>query len=896
MRLHLQPLANDVASLTFAVLLGAFAGSGSSAPVVAAAVAALASALLLSREPTGFADGVKQRLTRRLEATAAAGVAIWALSLPSAGAVLSAGLWLAAGAVPSLPLIRKRAPWLGRCIDFSTTTATRLFHALPTPVMDGLAGLVVLVPVLILASRFWPGTETPPIAFWLYAAALVALPSALAHRFTAGTAQRRLESLRYAALMALAFWLFQPIAYPVIHGSGDANWYATMLADALSQARAGVLPLFGGQSLHQFNGALYPLRIAPGFHYLGVLFDVLTGRSLDAVSVQNFMIVSWAMAAAVSAYSCASRFLRAHPGIAWLLALAFVCCPGVMAVAYFTDLYMSWTTIPLLPVVFTASLLLYEQVTLRRCLTLGGALGMLWWGHTPIALWVTVFATVLQLHRLWVGRRQLRHDFRNLSAAALAFAFCAAFPVISATRFPPETGAPTTSFQKAEPNNIARFLAEASPGNLLPLHDGGRSLSAFQLGYTFWAALVLLLVVLVRIRDRRLLVPALLALFLALWLNPLPGLAIPQWSLIPALIRDTTGNWVMNRLYAIFAALLLPALAIALGHLLTSENRCLYSGLRLTLIALLLWSVSEALKFGRESDKIRGASPTPEAVLAPENTVITRFAYLGFGGTPPNFSDGVVDPELEHTLIDARGKRHSLESLILEAAAQNDPRTRTTPLAPFANLGEERRWSIAQPLRLEPEKRYLLVFDFSQSPALNGVLQLQGSGLLRQYQLPRYGGPASFGSAPGAKHTLPLRTSRATGDSVHIRYVFAQGETPATLRAVRVSVIEYAPDVVPLRIHSWIPYEASLALAEPCLVETPRMYQSWWRHTTGGVLERTGDGLLAFRHPGGSQTHRIEYAVPLLFRVLFFAGLACFAAASAIQLVPAFNRKRHRAG
>jgi hypothetical protein len=78
---------------------------------------------------------------------------------------------------------------------------------------------------------------------------------------------------------------------PALVGSGDATWYSLMASDFMAQWRAGIFPVFVGQTEFAFNGSVNPLRFAPYFqHFTGVL-DLLTGHSLKFVALQNLALV-----------------------------------------------------------------------------------------------------------------------------------------------------------------------------------------------------------------------------------------------------------------------------------------------------------------------------------------------------------------------------------------------------------------------------------------------------------------------------------------------------------------------------------------------------------------------------------------------------------------------------
>ena len=88
------------------------------------------------------------------------------------------------------------------------------------------------------------------------------------------------EIVRVTLLGLVAAWLLHPFATNRQIGAGDALWYANMLADFCLQWRGGVFPVFAGQTEFAFNGAVYPLRVAPLYQHLGGVLDLLTGRQL----------------------------------------------------------------------------------------------------------------------------------------------------------------------------------------------------------------------------------------------------------------------------------------------------------------------------------------------------------------------------------------------------------------------------------------------------------------------------------------------------------------------------------------------------------------------------------------------------------------------------------------
>jgi len=157
------------------------------------------------------------------------------------------------------------------------------------------------------------------------------------------------EGLRWLLLSITALVLIHPYATSSLVGGGDARLYAQILSDFLEQFRAGICPVLVGQSAYAFNGEIHPLRTAPGFFYLGGIFDILTLQSLSAIALQNLMITINALLAALITYYCLIRLVPRQGWTAWLLTLLFISSPGVLAPIYSGDMVATWMTLPWLP-------------------------------------------------------------------------------------------------------------------------------------------------------------------------------------------------------------------------------------------------------------------------------------------------------------------------------------------------------------------------------------------------------------------------------------------------------------------------------------------------------------------------------------------------------------------
>ncbi len=150
---------------------------------------------------------------------------------------------------------------------------------------------------------------------------------------------------------------------------------------------------------------------------------------------------------------------------------------------------MSWTTLPAVPLVWFATIRSFQDEGSARTLAvLGTALGLCWWGHSPIALWATSVAGVGQVLRIalqWPRSVALK----SILIGCASFGAIAAYPIGSVIFFPPSHQVRAESFQHATAAVITEFLKNSFPAVVLPVSAIGRSLGDFQLGYGLWALL-----------------------------------------------------------------------------------------------------------------------------------------------------------------------------------------------------------------------------------------------------------------------------------------------------------------------------------------------------------------------------------------------------------------------
>lgn len=110
----------------------------------------------------------------------------------------------------------------------------------------------------------------------------------------------------------------------------------------------------------------------------------------------------------------------------------------------------------------------------------------------------------------------------------------------------------------------------------------------------------------------------------------------------------------MNRLYVLLAAMTVFA-AIAASPVATRRPGKILDVL--ACLALLVgcgWSLREDTRLLFGSEKTTGTLVESDRRLLPENTMVTRFAYLVFPKLPGYFTHGTTDPVPENRLFDSR--------------------------------------------------------------------------------------------------------------------------------------------------------------------------------------------------------------------------------------------------
>ncbi len=693
--------------------------------------------------------------------------------------------------------------------------------------------------------------------------------------------------MRWLLLLCGALCLSGPYFSPRLIGTADALWYHHLLADAVTQFRAGVFPVYVGQSDYSFNGAVYPLRAAPYHQYLAGFLDLLSGRSLGFFALQHATIVLSFVAGAFSAYFSLLWISGARRWTAAFLALLYVTSPGVAGLFYAQDLYMSGMTLPWVPLAFAALVRTFDDPRARPGVILAAALATLWWAHSPIALWVTLIAGLSQVVRLARGKGT-KARVPGAAAAAAVFCVLAAYPIVSVflLRSPGETIVPYVMDREL----LLKWVSGSFPSSIEPLDPAGPGLNHLQLGYSLWlvfAAAIALGFTRVRVLSVALLLAA--AAFLLILVFPVPFLTRVLWMHFPETLVGMTLYWPMQRLYIVVAA----ATVVGFYRLVCDDTSFGPRILAFTQSVLgvgLLWSGYQAFILAGIAGQQGGTVAESSRYTLTENVAVQRHTYGLFARRPAYFSHGVVDPRMEARLLDLEsGGVIATDYAIAPNGAPMEELRGTVDVNPgILNL--------APALVLEPGRRYLLTFAFAQEDT-TGVLQMNGDHFFREYGLPESGEEKAFGSGPKNEKSITVWTSLPSPETVKLRFIPTGGtRTPSDyLRFAKIRLSPLDPATLPIRVTSLIPFQAGVRSPGRALLETPRMFVPGYEATVNGArvpVLKSPEGLIMFSVPAGESRVELRFTGPVLLRAAFWGSAIGWVVALVLGSFGAFRALR----
>ncbi len=655
----------------------------------------------------------------------------------------------------------------------------------------------------------------------------------------------RWDLLSALALVPVAALAVHPYLSGNLIGAGDSYHYALQVADAVSQARSGVLPILVGQSDYAFNGNIHTLRTAPYFTHLASLLDLATGRRLSFVVLQNLTVVVTSILAAWAAFYCVRQAGGRRPA-AWLLAAIYVHSPAVMGPLAFNDMFATYMAAPWLVLCWQGMIgILRSRDDLQAQLLASGSLAMVWYAHPPLAAWITVPWVAVQAVRLLQAGGDPA-QWRRLSFALLLLAGLGAYAGASLATLP-LAPPPVIGFDSSTWSQLAKFLRlEFTPFGFT------RGAGNIQLGWTLWLLFAIGGIHLLRLRSTASGALMVILVCYTVLLVPVPHVNSGLWRWVPDALAAQT-NWPGQRLLPLLASGIVALTGIALATI--AERRTIYRAACTVLLAGLAWSIAESTAVLRR-DGVAQLPPGVQARLfSPDNLRLTRYSYALFEQTPAYFTHGWADPEFESRLLDA-----TWDPLVdnAQAVRQSAGAVAMSPLPAAATI------------ELPGPAEYLLEFAFA-NPQVQGEITIQGASIDRAYTLPLSGGVAGFGATPESAKTIPLRLNEPGPTPINLA-------TSAAGVSFRLLPVDRAR--LPVRIHGQIPYTATVQAPAPGFLETPRMFLQGYAAAVNdqpAPVQKSPEGLALVPVPAGQSKVVLTYPGPPLLRAAWILSVVGFA-------------------
>lgn len=675
-------------------------------------------------------------------------------------------------------------------------------------------------------------------------------------------------------LFAAGTYAAAPFLRSTYVGTGEAYNYNLSIADAVTQFRSGVFPVLVGQTEFAFNGRIHPLRTAPLFCGAACLIDLATFHRLNFWEIQNALLTLSLVCAAYCAYAALRFLVGATHLVALFGAILYVFSPGVISTAYAMDLYMTVTTLPLVPLVAGCNAASFSRRSAGVYLVLGASLGLAWLAHPPIALWLSTSTAVIQLV-VWTTRRPTWRALGAVFPGLLACLLLAGYSFASTSAMHDVRGV-------SMPEDYSPLFVElrrAFPASIMPVSAGAQQLSDFQLGYVAWALLLGAGAVAFLRRAAAPLALLGLAVFLLVLTLPVPWLTRAIWLHLPPAFPNLTNIWPMQRLYLVATGLVLVA-ACSVWPDADRRMRALHVGGRVGLVALcaagLVWEISQARLFIHRGGMLKHGGDESADLHRPENIDLTLTSYALLG-LPSHFLNGVMDPEREFRILRASDR----SEIAVNWSSPNVGRRRAHGTFHTASL-DSALVPLAPILRLEPYRHYILALKFKTAP-FEGLIVMEGEHIRRVYALPSGGEARAFGMKPGNDPTLALWTTNPEGTDVRVNLVGVSHPEDFAEFELR----EVDPRNFPVELTGLLPMAGRVRATEAAWLETPRRFIPGYAAEIDGRPARVGnspDGSVMIETPAGEHEFKLSYVgSPLLlasFWVSFCTG--CLLALTAL--------------
>jgi hypothetical protein len=680
------------------------------------------------------------------------------------------------------------------------------------------------------------------------------------------------EAGRIVALFGVGCFAASPFITLRSLGSGEAFNYSLAVADTITQMRAGVFPVFAGQSEYAFNSRVHPLRTAVYYTHSSGVLDILTCRQLTYWQTQNLSLSLSIMAAIFAAYCCLRRIPDLPAGTACLLAGWYGLCPGLLAPAYGMELYMTVTAAPFLPLAALGAAISVESPRFRWYALMAIGLAGAWLTHPPVAAWMSL-ACIMVAGMGLISRRPSLASLGSLTAATVLGLLLCGWALVSALTISPDNLVVTNI--EANRSGMARAIwdvtSQVTWAALLPVRKGGGTLGDFQLGYAGWGLLLVSLYGMIRYRQ---LAPAAMIVAIAFCLVltfPVPWVHVTLWSLLPTGFSSLTNIWPMQRAYLVISALVLVLFGLCQAararHLPahTSQRRRSYWA-SVIVCGLCGWTLWQSWQFIDRG--LHDRSPSMDETLRrhlPSNRTLLQAYYLL--PLPDSYQFGPRDPQHELRFLSFAG---APTVLIDNSAPSPNPRIEASGTWRVTSRDRTGRLLLSPALVLAPGKRYRLHVEFL-TPKLDGLLILSGAKLYRELTLANTASKRGFGMLPGQSNSISLWSDLAAEERVEAILIPSDPTQLTTHEFARFCLEEVDPEQLALRLLNLVPtMKCSVNAPAAGWLETPRSHISGYVAAVDGqtVFPRAGpDGLMLVPVPAGRHTVELIYRAPLLLRL-----------------------------
>ena len=682
--------------------------------------------------------------------------------------------------------------------------------------------------------------------------------------------------LRILLLIGLGAGLMVPYLTHGTIGGSDAIKYSNGIADFVTQVRAGVFPVWIGQTEYSIFGGDFPPRFAPLLQHESALIDLLTGRGLPLFRVLNVALAVSLIGGLISGYLCLRAVMPERPWTSMALAILYGSCPGVVGLVYSQDLYMSFSTLPFLPLVFLGIVRSFELDDVISRLFMAGGLAGAWLAHPPIAMWIGFIAVATQCVRIYQLGYNTRAFLLDLIAAGIFF-ILAGYSFIAAQSVAAQWWMPTVNV-----NDLLFQIRQAFPGNWLPL-PRDVPLENLQIGYGLTVIFAFTAASLFFWRRQPLQVTftAIPAILLAL-VTPIPFLTGALWHLAPQAVLVITNIWPIQRLALLIALSTVFGTALLIRRQSGPQHVWFNRMMAILLLGAIVLSGFQSSRFIFNANRNAPSLSESKRMQRTENLVLSASAY-GVQANPPRYASmGVMDPELEHHFLDRTTRLlHSSVVDAIEPGFGPGPKEGNRRLMDVfggklnANPGI---LDISPTFRLEPGRKYLLALEFLNHD-YTGILIIRGPEFFREYRLPLSGESRAFGAGPESSHVIPLWTTLDVAEDVQLQFVPTEnGHTPMEYaRFARFELRPYDRKDLPVQLESFFPYRATVRSDEPVYLETPKLYVPKYLATVDGAnvpVQVSPDGYVLLPIEAGIHNVTLKYVPPIALRLSYWIGLA----------------------